>query len=114
MGVYIFRSKHADVIKIGHYNKQNAWSRIAHRGFSSCICPKSIEGRVSVDDVDLLYWFPDLTTKDEKSWHRLCAAHASAGEWFNVGALDLLPLSTLENKVDQCDRVAALATRRRL
>ena len=114
MGVYIFRSKHADVIKIGHYNKQNAWSRIAHRGFSSCICPSVIKGRVAVDDMELLYWFPALTTKDEKAWHRLCAAHACAGEWFELTALDVLPLASLTNQMDQCDRAAALATRRRL
>ena len=29
MGVYIFKSVHTDAIKIGHYKKNNAWSRVA-------------------------------------------------------------------------------------
>jgi hypothetical protein len=115
MGVYVYRSKHMNAIKIGHYAKQNAWSRIAHRGFYSCICPSDIRDRVSVDDVELLYWFPDLKPKDEKRVHKLLNAHALCGEWFSTDALEQIPaLLPFENKMDLCSKELALQTRRRL
>ena len=57
----MYKSKHADLIKVGHYSKTNAWSRIAHRGFYSCITPVEIINKTSVDDLDLIYWFPSET-----------------------------------------------------
>ena len=47
MGVYVYKSKYIDAIKVGHYCKNNAWSRIAHRGFYSCRCPDEIKDRVT-------------------------------------------------------------------
>jgi hypothetical protein len=70
MGVYIYKSKHIDAIKVGHYSKNNAWSRIAHRGFYSCKCPDEIKHKVSVEDLNLLYWYPNLTPNDEKKLHK--------------------------------------------
>ena len=32
MGVYVYKSNHIDAIKVGHYCKNNAWSRVSHRG----------------------------------------------------------------------------------
>ena len=115
MGVYVYRSIHMDAIKIGHYAKQNAWSRIAHRGFYSCIHPKEIHARVGVDDFELLYWFPDLTTKDEKRVHKLLQSHSICGEWFTTEALSSIPeLFPFENRLDLCSKELALKTRRRL
>ena len=59
-----------NAIKIGHYAKSNAWSRVAHRGFYSCICPFEIKEKVSVEDLTLLYWFPSLTAKEEHQLHK--------------------------------------------
>lgn len=115
MGVYVYRSRHMNAIKIGHYAKQNAWSRIAHRGFYSCLCPSEIRDRVGVEDVELLYWFPDLNPKDEKRVHKCLHAHALCGEWFSTDALEKIPvLLPFENKVDLCSKELALQTRRRL
>ena len=114
MGVYVFQSKHAAAIKVGHYSRKNAWSRVAHRGFNSCLCPKDLIGRVAVDDLELLYWFPELTTKDEKRMHRLLSEFALIGEWFSVAALDVVKSWAYENRFGECDRAAACASRRRL
>ena len=69
MGVYVYKSKHIDALKVGHYCKNNARSRIAHRGFYSCRCPDEIKDKVSVEDLNLLCWYPKLTPKDEKKLH---------------------------------------------
>lgn len=115
MGVYIFKSTHIDAIKIGHYNKNNAWSRVAHRGFNSCICPKTINNKVNVDDLELLHWYPTLTSKDEKKIHKSLKEHRLCGEWFSQIALDKISnIITLENKASDCSRYDALKTRRRL
>jgi hypothetical protein len=115
MGVYVFRSRHTDVIKIGHYSKNNAWSRVAHRGFYSCICPSEIREKVSVGDLELLYWFPSLNSKDEKKIHKSLVDFNVCGEWFHLDALEKIPeLVSLENMVDSCSLEEALATRRRL
>jgi len=102
-----------DAIKIGHYAKNNAWSRIAHRGFYSCICPSEIKGKVSVDDVDLLFWFPSFTTKDEKRLHKLFSASRICGEWFRSDAIEQIKIMG-ENMADGCSKEEALKTRRRL
>ena len=71
MGIYIFASKHGPFVKVGHYKGQNAWSRIAHRGFKSCRCPDELKGQVFVDDMELVTWFPSLNTKCEGVIKRL-------------------------------------------
>lgn len=112
MGVYVFTSLHLSLIKVGHYSRANAWSRVAHRGFHSCLCPRELGGRVDLPDLELLYWFPDLTPKDEKRIHKLLADFAVIGEWFREDALTVIQHFNYVNV--SCDRVAACATRRRL
>jgi hypothetical protein len=115
MGVYIFKSKHIDAIKIGHYCKNNAWSRVAHRGFYSCICPSEIREFVSVGDLELLYWFPTLNSKDEKKLHKTLSDFSICGEWFNSSALENIRNTiTLENMAEHCSLTDAMSTRRRL
>jgi hypothetical protein len=67
MGVYIYKLNYIYTIKIGHYCKNNAWCRIAHRGFYSCKCPDEIKDRVSIEDLNLLFRYPNLMQKDEKT-----------------------------------------------
>jgi len=115
MGVYVFQSKHGPYLKIGHYSKSNAWSRIAHRGFSSCIHPKELRNRVTVHDMELVYWFPERTTKDEKSMHKLLAAYRVCGEWFSPQALAVIPTLWPDiNHAASCSKEAACAIKRRL
>lgn len=125
MGVYVFRSLRGAFIKVGHYRGQNAWSRVAHRGFRSCICPQSIEGCVSIDDLELVAWFPALTTLDERRLHRHAKKRSWSvcGEWLHESCLrrvvELLRAAatrrgTVASQHRQCDRAAALRSRRRL
>ncbi len=115
MGVYVFQSKHAPYIKIGHYAKSNAWSRIAHRGFGKILHPAILKERVTVHDLDLVAWYPELKTKDEKRLHKLCLAHHAIGEWFSLDALPSV-LAALGpcNQAHMCSKEDALNTRRRL
>jgi hypothetical protein len=115
MGVYVYKSKHADLIKVGHYSKTNAWSRIAHRGFYSCITPVEIINKTSVDDLDLIYWFPSLTPRDEKKIHKELKIFRVCGEWFRSTAVVRIPEIVFEeNKATECCKEEALNTKRRL
>ena len=115
MGIYVYKSNHIDAIKVGHYSKNNAWSRIAHRGFYSCICPDEIKDKVSVEDLSLLSWYPNLTKKDEKKLHDDLIEYKICGEWFKSNAIDIiLKIITEENKVYECSKEEAIQTRKRL
>lgn len=119
MGVYIFQSLHAPYIKIGHYQGRNAYSRIAHRGFSSCVCPKELEGRVSMDDMELVAWFPRQGKKTEQTIKRRWKLHRVYGksEWMPSDQLTsvLAYLENLEpNQAHLCDPFAAILSWKRL
>jgi hypothetical protein len=119
MGVYVFRSFHAPYIKVGHYSGKNAFSRIAHRGFGSCVCPNEIKGRVAMDDVELMAWFPRQTTKTEqqikKKWKH--SRIYGKSEWFPLDKMNEIIeyLEKLEpNQAHVCDPFQAVLVRRRL
>ncbi|NDF13573.1 MAG: hypothetical protein EB060_12270 [Proteobacteria bacterium] len=119
MGVYIFRSKHGPYIKVGHYQGQNAWSRVAHRGFYSCVCPDAIKDRVAAEDVELLAWFPKLTKAEErlikKKWKKDRIYGKS--EWFPLKLLDAVREELMKydcSTLELCDYDEAKAVRRRL
>jgi len=115
MGVYVYKSKHIDAIKVGHYCKNNAWSRIAHRGFYSCKCPNEIESKVGVEDMSLLYWYPNLIKRDETHLHKELLEYRICGEWFRSDAIfRMLEIVHEENKASMCSKEDALQTRRRL
>lgn len=118
MGVYIYQSLHGPFIKVGHYAGQNAYSRVAHRGFYSCICPNEIKEKVSIQDLELLAWFPNLTKKEERHIKQKWKAfRIYKSEWFPQEKLSeiLIFLETLEpNQKDKCCKESALQTRRRL
>lgn len=115
MGVYVYKSKHINAIKVGHYIKNNAWSRIAHRGFYCIICPDEIKDRVGVNDLDLLCWYPNLTSKDEKQLHRDLFEYKLCGEWFRAEAIDIIvKIINEENEACKCSKEEAMLTKRRL
>ena len=115
MGVYVYKSNHIDAIKVGHYSKNNPWSRIAHRGFYSCRCPDEIKDKVSVEDLNLLLWYPNLTPKDEKQLHKYLIEYSLCGEWFKSNAVDkILEIITEENKASECSKEEAIQTISRL
>jgi hypothetical protein len=125
MGIYCFKSLRCpQFIKVGKYSKLNPWSRVAHRGFRSCACPKEL-GEVTGHDVELLAWYPTLGGGDERAHKRVQAAYRVEGtEWFSTEGLEST-LAWLAARagcsVDEAraaaavaDRAAAFATRRRL
>lgn len=119
MGVYIFQSLHGPYIKVGHYVGNNPFSRIAHRGFYSCICPNEIRDRVTIDDVELLAWYPHLSKKSEsqvkQQWRRFRIYRKS--EWFPLDQLEPIQnfLDTHDSNVAHlCDPYVAVLERRRL
>jgi hypothetical protein len=69
MDVYIFKSKHLDAYKVGHFLGWNAWGRIAFRGFNSCIVPLQLQKKVEADDFILVRWYPLLNQTMEKHIH---------------------------------------------
>lgn len=119
MGVYIFRSFHGPFIKVGHYAGKNAFCRVAHRGFSSCVCPKELRGRVAMEDMELLAWYPMLDRKMERMVKTRWRKHRIYGksEWFPVQQLEEIKAFLDDKGVDMvhtCDPYAAMITRRRL
>ena len=89
MGVYIFEVKNTDWIKIGHHKlsprRPNVYYRVARRGFHSCVHPAELHGKLDEDDLELLYWFPALTKREERCAHRSCAV--SHGEFHSKADL---------------------------
>lgn len=87
MGVYVIASKHSPWIKIGHHKispkRPNVYYRYINRGFYSCVCPPEIKHLVGFEDVELLHWFPNLATRQEKKIHKYFRnSYNSCGEWF--------------------------------
>lgn len=116
MGVYIFKSRHGPYIKVGHYKGGNAYSRVAHRGFYSCVCPNEIKDRVSLDDLELIAWFPSLTTKEESAIKKRWRI-SRVGEWYPEELLEPIRefLSMYDRDMScECDEEKARSTRRRL
>lgn len=117
MGIYIFKHTVYPYIKVGHYIKLNPWSRIAHRGFRCCKSPSILEGQLMVDHLNLIAWYPDLVTADEKRLHKFFRTNRKDGEWYSIDKLQAITAYLdIRDKCDMmlCDKAAALATRRRL
>lgn len=117
MGIYIYLSKHADYCKIGHYKGNNAWSRVAHRGFYSTKCPKEIENSVSIKDLKLKGWFPNLKKEYEKKVKNKFGEYIVCGEWYNSKILLRICkyLSKYDKNVfEKCNKEDSIKTLRRL
>lgn len=97
MGVYIFRSLHLPWIKIGHHRitdrRPNVYYRVANRGFNSCVHPPELEGKLALDDFELVAWYPTLDRRDESAAHRACRSRW--GEFH--------PLEDLSTALAVCD-----------
>jgi len=103
MGVYVFRSRHHPVIKVGSHIGSNAWGRVINRGFFSVLRPEDIKEKVDVADLELLYWFPALTITEEHLLHYKLREFRVVGEWFTVAALEKIPeYITLPNRAATC------------
>lgn len=94
MGLYVFKSSHADYIKVGFTSWDNPWYRVngsagVPLGFSSVRHPESLKGRVGPNDLELLGWWPECTHEQENAIHTLLRRISVVGEWY---ALDELPL----------------------
>lgn len=117
MGVYVYRSLHAAYVKVGHYAGKNAWSRVAHRGFYSCNRPAALGERISVDDVELVAWYPHLTRQDERDVKKKWQIQRRRTEWYpaELEADILAFLDARDNDAHtSCSKAAALAVKKRL
>lgn len=116
MGVYVFEWTKGSWFKVGHYSKQNPWSRFANRGWNSVIVPDEFIRDSSIDDFRLVYWSPSLGTSQEKALHKLFDAH-TVGEWypgiFLEPVVNVLKAVSPDHSVS-CDKQAAVSSRRRL
>lgn len=117
MGVYVFRCRHAPYVKLGHHkvtaSRPNVYYRVAGRGFHSCAHPRALDGKLSIDDLELLAWYPALTRRDEGALHRLHRSDASVGEFHPADAADAI-LRACDARaprvpVSAADRAQALA-----
>jgi hypothetical protein len=82
---------------------------------NACRCPDEIREKVSVNDLDLLCWYPSLRPNDEKKIHRDLAEYKICGEWFSIKALDkIYEIIKEENKANECSKEDAIKTNRRL
>jgi len=89
MGVYVFRCLNSDWVKVGHHKltpkRPNVYYRIAGRGFYSCVHPGQLKNRLSIHDVELLAWYPNLGRREERAIHKVCTT--SYGEFHSTGDL---------------------------
>ena len=80
MGVYIFQSKHAHWIKVGHHkitaSRPNVYYRVARRGFHSCVHPPELEDYLDEEHFVLIRWYPQLGRRDETAAHKSCKEKA--------------------------------------
>ena len=97
MGVYIFKSLDSEWVKVGHHQitdrRPNVYYRYAGRGFHSCNHPVELKC-LSLADFELVAWYPDLTTIDEKAIHKSGKAYAM-GEFHPLHRLEDI-LKTLD------------------
>lgn len=98
MGIYIIQSLYDNNwIKLGHHKvtekRPNVYFRFINRGFFSCICPENIKNHVSSEYIQLLYWFPNLTNKDENKIHKLLKFNYklhNIGEWYLKNDINII------------------------
>jgi hypothetical protein len=83
MDVYIFKSKHLDAYKVGHFLGWNAWGRIAFREFNSCIVPLQLQKKVEAEYFILVRWYPLLNQTMEKHIHERFIQSKLIGEWYS-------------------------------
>lgn len=93
MGIYIVKSLHSNWIKIGHHQitekRPSVYYRYINRGFYSVICPDEIKDKVSFSDLELIYWFYNLSILDEEKLHKqLKILYEPIGEWYKYENLN--------------------------
>ena len=93
MGIYVFSVKGHPRVKIGHFKVRmggpgrrkilmdNPWYRVSRRGFSKVVHPADIEGFLEMSHLELVAWYPNLSTKEEKHLHKRWQT-GSCGEFY--------------------------------
>jgi hypothetical protein len=77
MGVYIFQIINTRWFKIGHQTidkrNPNVYFRVInkHRDFSSIRHPVVLKGKVGMENLELIKWFPNLNLINEIDIHRM-------------------------------------------
>lgn len=117
MGVYVFSSLFCPGwFKVGHHRvtkrRPNVWYRVARRGFNSCKCPPELTGNTHVEQIELVHFYPNLSSRDERRLHRENKT-VRVGEWYPVSELGrivarLEAMGGVEVQVEEEDRQEAL------
>lgn len=104
MGVYVFQCRHAAFVKVGHHKvtprRPNAYYRVAGRGFDSVVHPVELDGKLWLEDLELVGWFPTLGRPEETRVHRSCVSRV--GEFH--------PLSELPHILETCVQLGGVHT----
>ena len=99
MGVYVFRILGTNWIKVGHHkvtpSRPNVYYRVAGRGFHSLVHPPELEGRLGIQHMELLAWFPTLGRRQETKAHKACKTHY--GEFHDISDLETVLKSCESN-----------------
>ena len=86
MGIYVFKSKTANYLKVGYTKYDNPWDRAENKygGFETNRNPPALSGHVSADNLELIGWFPHGSEEQEKAFHTLYASERACGEWYDT------------------------------
>lgn len=94
MGVYVFQCRGGPWVKVGHFKPRwgtcrrggeriwlgNPFFRVERRGFANIKHPPELAGKLAAEDLDLVAWYPELTTRCERRVHR-SFSQGSVGEF---------------------------------
>ena len=81
------KSRKAKWIKIGHHkisdSRPNPYFRLVYGGFRTTICPKGIKYNSTIDGMEILNWYPNLSIDKEMKLHdELQKKFFHIGEWY--------------------------------
>lgn len=90
MGVYIFESVvNPNYCKLGYTSCYNPWMRVYKWSFNLLKhYPPHLKDRMSINEVKLLRWYPNLSKEFEKDIHR--ALRSPYGEWYHRSIIESL------------------------
>jgi hypothetical protein len=106
-------------INFSIYNEEKTQNNKDYKRFwyiiNSALYLDEIKDKVSIEDLNLLCWYPNLTPKDERKLHKDLIEYKICGEWFKSNAIDkILEIITEENKAYECSKKDAIKSRSRL
>ena len=106
MGIYIFKHRYTNWIRVGNYSKGNPYMRLLRGGFDSTCCPDEIKGYTNYMYMDLLYWFDNLSNEVENLLHGCFFRREKpyGKEWYTIENLEnILNFLIGSGGINNCD-----------